>query len=764
MTPGYEIELQKPVNARRGDHKLILVLFDPQGAEVFRDWADLNAASGRRKVSEEIASMTGDAASTIETDLLDRLGQVQPPPKPSPETIVIDQPDYPYAATPKGLVWYKEAYDQITPVPLCTFNATIVGEVLEDDGVESKRLLEIEAVLHGKTHRFSVPISEFSSMNWPIEQMGSRAVIFPGFSTKDRVRAAIQLLSEDPHQRKIYSHVGWREIEGSWCYLHADGAIGPDGPVDGIEVSLPSDLSLYRLPTPSAGDDLIRSVQASLRFLDVAGDLVTVPIFSSIYRAPLGSSDAAIHLVGGTGAGKTAVAALAQQHYGAEMDALKLPGSWLSTDNSLEALAFTAKDALFLVDDFCPVGGKFDVQGMHKKADRLFRAQGNNSGRGRLRSDGTLRPTKPPRCMVLSTGEDTPKGQSLRARMLVVDLPKTGPGSADFEKLTACQADAAAGYYTAAMAGYLRWLASRCDDIRDGLRSKITHFRDMTYQSGQHRRTPNIVANLAVGIAYFLDFALEVGAIDQQRKEALWLRCWSALGKAADAQQEHQSESEPVETFGKLLASVLSSGLAHLAGPDGSTPQEARSWGWREREVGNDSMAMSKLHPQGQRIGWIDDGKIYIDSTAAFSMAQRLAESSGNHLVVSLPTLKRRMNEQGMLASTEHRGGKERLDVRRQLEGQRRSVLHVRKDLVFPGDAGSASSDFDEDSLGHFSGPLNPGPQEEVAQLSQSKQGEFVPGDPVVRPLGPLGPLSQSTTAQSVLINERDEVVEGQID
>ena len=87
----------------------------------------------------------------------------------------------------------------------------------------------------------------------------------------------------------------------------------------------------------------------------------------------------ASHLVGPTGSGKSELAALAQQHYGAGLDARHLPGNWSSTENALESLAFVVKDALVVVDDFAPTGRQYDVQAMHRKADRLFRAQGNTS-------------------------------------------------------------------------------------------------------------------------------------------------------------------------------------------------------------------------------------------------------------------------------------------------------------------------------------------------------------------------------------------------
>jgi hypothetical protein len=114
------------------------------------------------------------------------------------------------------------------------------------------------------------------------------------------------------------------------------------------------------------------------------------------WRAVLGACDHSLYLAGLTGEGKTELAALAQQHFGRQLDARHLPGSWISTGNSLEALASAAKDALLVVDDFAPEGGPQDVQRLHREASRLLRAQGNRSGRDRLRPDGELRPPRAP--------------------------------------------------------------------------------------------------------------------------------------------------------------------------------------------------------------------------------------------------------------------------------------------------------------------------------------------------------------------------------
>ena len=206
-----------------------------------------------------------------------------------------------------------------------------------------------------------------------------------------------------------------------------------------------------------------------------------------------------------------------------------------------------------VIDDFAPTGTAYDVQRWHRKADRVLRAMGNRSGRSRMRPDTSLRPEKPPRSLILSTGEDVPRGQSLRARMLVLEL---GPGQLDFRYLTACQREASAGVYARAMAGYVRWLAPRYGAISASMREELEELRVAAGCSGQHRRTPEIIANLALGLRYLLQFALDVGAITTEEVEALWRRGWEALGEAAMRQSQHQDAQEPTRRFLELLSAA----------------------------------------------------------------------------------------------------------------------------------------------------------------------------------------------------------------
>src|SRR5712691_8488570 len=86
-------------------------------------------------------------------------------------------------------------------------------------------------------------------------------------------------------------------------------------------------------------------------------------------------------------------------------------------------------------------GSAVDVGRYHAPADRVFRAGGNPAGRGRLDSGAKLRGAKPPRAFILSTGEDVPRSQSIRPRLLILELSN---GAIKSSQLTECQRDATA--------------------------------------------------------------------------------------------------------------------------------------------------------------------------------------------------------------------------------------------------------------------------------------------------------------------------------
>jgi hypothetical protein len=608
----------------------------------------------------------------------------------------------PYEMTPAGIVWHRETRDGLVDKRLSNFTARITSDVTEDDGVETSRAFQLEATLNGRTTSFRVPSGRFHGLDWAVEHLGVGAVIFPGFGGREHLPVAIQLLSEKVVSHTVYTQIGWRKLDGKWCYLHAGGAIGTVGTVPDVEVELSGQLRTYRFPALAGDGELKSAVRASLGALGVAPDAVIFPLYCTVWRAPLGAADFGLHLSGQTGAFKSELAALVQRHFGVEMDARHLPGSWTSTGNALEAAASAAADAVFVVDDFCPTGSTNDVHRLNAAADRLFRGAGNGSGRQRMGADLKLRPLRPPRCLIVSTGEDIPAGHSLRARLLCIEV---GPNVVKVAQLARCQADAGSGLYASATAGFVRWLAGRRDELLKRMRSEVPQLRDMAQSSASHRRTPETVAHLYFAFSTFIAFAREVGAVESAESEQLLKRCWTALGVAAAQQASLHAEAEPTHRFLELLSSALVTGRGHLANTDGAQPENGSALGWRDGK------------PLGDRIGWTDGKDLYLDLNAAAGVTKKLGESTGAPLLLSGPTLAKRLKDKGLLLSTDEK--RQRLTIRRVLEGSRRVVLHLALEAVRtfgepsqPSHPGDSSGD----------GPAEPPPRDGSGPVPEARR------------------------------------------
>jgi hypothetical protein len=594
-----------------------------------------------------------------------------------PEQPEATDPDCPYVETSEGLLLVKRTTKGETVTRLTNFTARISANVLEDDGVTQRLAVDLIVRLGEREKNFRVSANEFASLRWVAEQVGADAIVHAGPYARDHVRVAIQTFSPRLQDRVVYCHTGWRRLPSGWIYLHAAGAIGESGPLQGVEVELPEDLDRFRLPAPPVGPELVRVVRSVLALRSLAPAEVMMPLLSLAFRTAIGGIDFSVHLVGATGVFKTELAALIQQFWGAGLNSRHLPASWLSTANSIEALCFVAKDAVIVVDDFAPRGSSADVQRFHRDADRLLRAQGNRAGRQRMTADGEMRLTRPPRGAVLSTGEDVPQGHSLQARILVIEV---GRQTIDQLQLSAAQREAATGSYALALAGFIHWLAPRYDEILAAMPSRLLELRDRAACPGTHRRTPEIVANLYVGWEVFNRFATEIGAITGREGDTLSAEVWGALNRAARAQDSGQAASDSADRFLHLLRAALSSGNCHLAGRDGDPPGNAETLGWhRKRRLG--PFGGEHWEPRGPRIGWAEGDDVLLEPGAAFAAIQMLARQQGEPIAVSQRTLHNRISEARLLEST---GGRRGAPVRRVLDGQRREVLHMSMHTLFP--------------------------------------------------------------------------------
>lgn len=579
----------------------------------------------------------------------------------------------PYRETPHGLVWDNPSEHGVRETPLTTFTARIIEDVARDDGAETRHHFRIRArVGHRPAAVFDVAAEQFATMNWAIENLGVGAIVMPGQGRKDHARAAIQYLSRhDATQKTVYTHLGWRKLLGTdWVFLHANGGIGANGVVGDVEVEPPNGLERYVLPAVPQGDVLKAAVRASLNLLVMSPSRLCVPLGCATYRSVISACDFALHVCGSTGSLKSSTVAVFLSHFGSDFSYKTLPAAWSSTSNAIEAMAFAAMNLPLVIDDFAPNGTASDIQRLHATAERVFRGAGNQQGRARLNADTSLRATKYPRGLIISTGEEVPNGHSVRARTFLVDVRRD-----DVSKsiLSTVQKLASEGVYAQAMSAYLAWLAPRLDQERAWLRGRAPQLRDKIVNTGHHLRTPGIVADLYAGLELFARFAADVGALEDHEAKSLLAKVWEDLLEVADAQASHHGDADPVRRFQTLLSSLLGSGAAFVASaatsiksPEDRIPPNPAAWGWRP-------YAHDQWQPMGECIGWTDGMSLYLNADAAHRMANRHAGDVP--LGISAKTLSKRLSERGLLQS---RGGEDHLSVQITLDDSRRRVLHLR--------------------------------------------------------------------------------------
>jgi len=569
-----------------------------------------------------------------------------------------------YRETPHGLVWTTFRNGQTLTVPLTNFTARIILNERRDDGAEVRRLLTIQVRLGERVGVVTWRGEDLGQVDkWAMEALGPSAIVEPGQGTRDRVRVAVQRLSLGCPEREVFAHTGWRDVAGQRVYLHGGGALGAHGPAPDITVELDGLPNVY-LPVP--GDESRRRdvFLRSLDLLDLCDDTVTVPVFGAVWRSVFGNCRFVVWLVGRTGWGKSELAALAQQHFGPAMHAGKLPGSFADTANALVDLSFVAKDMLFVIDDFHPEGTRTDVAHLHATAVKMIRSAGNSAGRRRMNADTSLRVSRPPRALILATGEEMPQAHSVNARLVVVDLP----GAIRFPSLSEFQRDAQDGIFGEAMAGFVTYLAGLSED-EFSITGEVAERRDAR-TAGAHRRSADNLANLEVGWRRYVAYGRAIGALDEQSEAAYMQRVRGALDDLAAAQDSRFHEADPVDRYLDALRSAVTTGDAYLECPGGGVPEFPDRWGWTGGK------------PGGRRIGWVKGDDVYLDPVSAFGEAQSAALRTGEPLAISEATLRRRLRDAGVLVSTEETRGV--LTVRKVLGGARRGVLHISAGTFWP--------------------------------------------------------------------------------
>lgn len=457
-----------------------------------------------------------------------------------------------YRIDPDGTLLFTGGKSDDIKISNCI--ARVVSEVTRDNGTKSEGWYVLEGVAKGgrPLEQLTVSTKDFPYMNW-LTQWGVGAIIFQG--RRDHLRTAIQLSSQMAVREQIYSHIGWRQIDGNWVYLHAGGAIGGTG----MSVEIDNMLSRYSIPEPSVSPRV--AATASLELLKLAPSHVMIPLLATMYLAPLCEPlraaglepNFSTWLYGRTGTMKTSISLVLLGHFG-NFGRTNPPASFKDTANALEMKAALAKDTVLLIDDFHPGASGSEAATLAATAQKLLRMYGDRVGRGRMNSsaDG-FRTEYIPAGMALVTGEEMVNGHSSVARLFAVELQ---PNDVNTDKLT--EAQNLGDLLAEAMRSYIEYLLPQMLRLPETLAERF-HVLRIAFREAAHGRLTEAAAWLMLAYEEFLRYLESVGAIAKEEANGLYDEAWYTLTESVTAQSVDIASETPGEKFLVALSEMLAS-------------------------------------------------------------------------------------------------------------------------------------------------------------------------------------------------------------
>lgn len=553
---------------------------------------------------------------------------------------------------------------EIEHIPLANFVARIVKSIEKDNGAEKLTFYEIDGLLihsQKKLRPIQVPAQDFESMKW-LTMWGPEPTLFPGSTIRDLVRFAIQSTASAVISERIFTHLGWINIDDKWAYLHAGGALG----VPNVKVELEPRLQNYQLTGSNTSNR--EAMEASLNLLNIAPHRVTLVLWAFTYLSPLCEwlrwlgiePKFLVWLHGYTGSRKTTLAKLFLCHFGDLLE--HPPASFKDTANSVEKRGFDTKDSLLLIDDYHPTSSPGEKKKMESLAQQILRGYGDRVGRGRMKQDTTLRADYPPRGNALITAEDLLSGSSSIARLFPAELLKT---DVNLELLTHAQLDFEK--LSTAMEGYLDWVGQAMSEPdHSELRELFVEKRLAASHLGVHGRLVEAAVWLYLGLNLGLRYAESIGAVTAEMVQKLQTEGWNLFLGIANEQGQQVTEIKPSSRFLTIVSQMLANQSIYCDNV--------------HREPRPETVPKSSTH-----VGWHDDNYYYFLPELIYNEVSQFLSKRGEQFPVSPSTLWKELADAD-LTHTEisKESGKERRHMlaKKVIKGQRQRLLWLKRDVL----------------------------------------------------------------------------------
>lgn len=490
----------------------------------------------------------------------------------------------------------------------------------------------------------------------------------------------------------IYKQPGWRRTAFGNVFVHAGGAIGPNGHMD-VPTRFDPDgrFRAYRLPEPSQDAQQLRDawLEATVPLQQELPARIIAPLLAAVWTSVFNQTSLVTHLAGARATAKTGTASLAMQYLAPLMHGgVRRKAQLSGTDGGGTVTAFVLALGEFghvcvLGDDFAPDSA---AEKQRKKMEDIGRAYHDAAPKALGTRDG--KPTRSYRPIVatlITTGEMT-AGGSADTRYL--NLPINGGDITDISvRYRRLESEGRIGKRALLGSSLIQYIAQHWDGLygewSEG-RGEIPQQLNQQWQQRIGAQTSDIglisrysddATVRQYGIRLMLRMLVERGAITS--KEAAAFEQWAIDGLAEAYHYQDNRVGDPATQFLGALHDSIFNGTAYVSTVDGQAPDDeeiARALGWRSRISGPNV----DWEPRGrERVGVLEGDRLYLMPVPAFKAARAAAAAAGEPLSETPYSVGSSFIAHGYMDSE---GGKQQ--VRRRFEGGRKRVWDIPLDAL----------------------------------------------------------------------------------
>lgn len=400
--------------------------------------------------------------------------------------------------------------------------------------------------------------SELYKLQWIPSKIGAHAEIANG---KEReFISIIKKLFKGTEIIEACDRTGWKRISDQFSYNDFTGAITGENSV----VELDEHLSNYNLSREDRSITL--AAKASLDLINVVNKNVFYTLMALVFLCPLLEfiketaklPEFVVWLYGFTGTRKTTIAKLFASHFGDFTN--RVTASFNDTYASIELKAYKLKDSLMILDDFCPQQSFKETQNINTIAEKVVRAYGDRTSRGRLTVTMESQTQLIPGGMAIITGETIVPGNSTVARIVPLEVKKA---DVDLKELSKSQGESE--LLSIVMRKYIIWISkevnSNKDDFLEAIKENYNYFlEEISVRAiDTHGRTYEAFSWLLVGLDMMYQFYLSNGIVSEEEVDVAMVEAKSEFLELIKTKHELSRTDNPMDLFLDTVKELITS-------------------------------------------------------------------------------------------------------------------------------------------------------------------------------------------------------------